>query len=469
MMTNQRVMDNSVRMSVNWQPLTSTPLPIFRQNRADDVLFYAPGYLAVVRPDRAAAFEADLSAAPGRESVSAKLRRRAVSAQQQWADALNHPFAPLCLTLYLNNECNLHCTYCFAMPSAGQARRLSPEGVRAAAEQVAIQCSAQGRPFTLVFHGGGEPTLDQAFAGSILDVVEQVAAAHGLPMFRYVATNGVMSAEKAAWLAARFDLIGLSCDGPAAIQAAQRPLRGGASSAPYVERTAQIVRDSGRMLHVRVTVTHASLTRQAEIAEYLCQHIKPQEIHIEPVYRVGRAKDADEMSEMSEIDEAGAFVGAFLEGRAVAMRYGIPWLTSGSRPAEIHGPYCQVYRDVLNLVPGDVATACLKLTEAESVRQHGLLIGGLDGAGFVLDQARIGTLRQVLRADPLQCATCFNRYHCVRGCPESCPLDQNTPFAEFRCRVQHRLTDAYVQEAAERLRVSPTDTTGITGGEINSR
>jgi uncharacterized protein len=273
-----------------------------------------------------------------------------------------------------------------------------------------------------------------------------------------------MSAEKAAWLAARFDLIGLSCDGPAAIQSMQRPLRGGASSTPYVERTAQIVRDSGRMLHVRVTVTPASLTRQAEIAEYLCQQIKPQEIHIEPVYRVGRAKDGDEMN------EAGAFVSAFLEGRAVARRYGIPWLTSGSRPAEIHGPYCQVYRDVLNLVPGDVATACLKLTGADQARQSALLIGAVDGAGgFTLDQARIETLRRALRVDPPQCATCFNRYHCARGCPESCPLDESTPFSDFRCRVQRMLADTYLRESAEALRASAAYTTGVAGGEISIR
>jgi hypothetical protein len=93
----------------------------------------------------------------------------------------------------------------------------------------------------------------------------------------------------------------------------------------------------------------------------------------------------------------------------------------------------------------------------------------MDDTGFVLDQARIDTLRRALRTDPPLCATCFNRYHCARGCPESCPLDETTPFAGFRCRVQQMLTDVYLQEAAEQLRASMAYTTGSAGGEINSR
>ncbi len=68
-------------------------------------------------------------------------------------------FSPECLTLYMNNECNLSCVYCHSDPSPGPASRLDEETIVAAAEVVAENCKQKGRPFYLVFHGGGEPTL----------------------------------------------------------------------------------------------------------------------------------------------------------------------------------------------------------------------------------------------------------------------------------------------------------------------
>ena len=47
------------------------------------------------------------------------------------------PFSPECLTLYMNNECNLDCVYCHTDPSREPAARLEMEVIGAAAEVVA--------------------------------------------------------------------------------------------------------------------------------------------------------------------------------------------------------------------------------------------------------------------------------------------------------------------------------------------
>lgn len=443
----------------------------FRQDLPAYALFYAPGYLTVVAPENAGAFERNL-AAPDSDGGAAitKLRRHAAAAQSAWAEAATRPFAPVCLTLYLSNECNLNCVYCYSEAGTPPAPRLALDDVEAAAQVVAGNCRARRLPFTVVFHGGGEPTLHRRLADEILDLLAQIAAAHDLPLFRYIATNGVLSPAKAAWLAGRFDLVGLSCDGPDAIQSRQRPLRGGASSAstPFVERTAQIVRDAGKPLHVRVTITPQSLHRQTEIAEYVCQQLQPQEIHVEPVYQVGRAEAGDCLTPA----QAGGFVAEFLRARAAAGRYGMPWLTSGSRPLEIHGSYCQVFRDVLHLVPGGAATACFNTTSAGQARTQGTLIGEAEGfedestGRFTLDQDRIQTLRRALRAEPPQCADCFNRYHCARNCPDHCPLAGTTPAQGFRCLMQKMLMTARLQDMAARLWAGEIAEAGVRGGKV---
>ena len=148
--------------------LPGTP-PIFVQDRHNHARFYAPGYLAVVGAEHVEAFEQDLIAhSSDRWPEVNNLHYYARAAQRQWADIIARAFAPVCLTLYLNNECNLHCSYCYSMPSAQQAERLTLPVIQSAAEIVAANCQAQGRPLTVVFHGGGEPTLHRRVADAIL-------------------------------------------------------------------------------------------------------------------------------------------------------------------------------------------------------------------------------------------------------------------------------------------------------------
>jgi len=88
-----------------------------------------------------------------------------------------------------------------------------------------------------------------------LTTLEEIASAHDVEPFRYVATNGIMAEEKAAWLARHFDLIGLSCDGPADIQNSQRPRWNGKGTSHIVERTAHVLREEGVEFQVRTTIT----------------------------------------------------------------------------------------------------------------------------------------------------------------------------------------------------------------------
>ncbi len=420
-------------------------MPIQRRDGPAYALFYAPGYVCVVdraEADRFAEQIGPTAPAPEARELWQRAEAAVVAAQRQQEE----PFRPECLTLYLNNECALHCRYCYATPSAGPATRLGEEAIVAAAELVAANCRQKGLPLHVVFHGGGEPTLHLERVESVLARLEAVATRHGVGQFRYIATGGVLSERAAVWLARRFDLIGLSCDGPPEIQNAQRPRHDGRGTAHIVERTARILHAEGRRFHVRATITAQTLHRQAEIAAYLCQELRPAAIHFEPAYRGGRAAEL-------EPDQAASFVAHFLEAQKLAQGYGVPLSFSGSRPGEVHGPYCHVFRQVLNLVPGGVATACFKITRAEDARERGLAIGAWRENGcFDLDIARVDGLRQRLGMLPGACAECFNRYHCARACPDHCPLDSPAGGIEgFRCRVQRWLTEAVIERTARRL------------------
>jgi sulfatase maturation enzyme AslB (radical SAM superfamily) len=466
-----------------FRPVRVAGRPVFRQDCAEYAMFYAPGCLCVVDLPGAEWFEATIAPRKNRlesepsarpelvlsrgEGQSrrkeqnqdldwgAELWRRAELAVAEASRWQEEPFRPECLTLYLNNECNLSCVYCHTDPSPRPVARLELEAIAAAAEVVAENCRRKGRPFYIVFHGGGEPTLHRERVDRAMARLEAVASAHSVEPFRYVATNGVMPEEKAVWLTRRFDLVGLSCDGPADIQNSQRPRWGGGGTSHTLERTAHILRQEGCRLHVRTTITGATLHRQAEIADYICQQFSPEEIHFEPVYLGGRTGAATGLT----AQQAGEFVTHFLEAREIARKHDILLITSGSRPGSIHGPYCHVFRSVLNLVPGGVATACFKVTNAAQVREKGAVIGAPNGetGRFEIDHLRVQELCQQLDTLPPACAGCFNRYHCVRECPDHCALDDDTPQSRdssvpgFRCRVQKALAYTTLREVAEAL------------------
>lgn len=444
-------------------PVQNIDVPVFRLDLVEYALFYAPGYLVKVNKDTISSFNESLTHSGGGQwDAGIELYQHAQAAQRIWDSFQEHPFVPVCLTLYLNNECNLDCSYCFSNPSSQPGSRLALNTIQAAAELIAKNCLSEECPFTVAFHGGGEPTLSNPMMKQVVDCLGKLTTENGLQIFHYLATNGVMSAATARRVAQRFDLIGLSCDGPASIQSCQRPLRIGNGSTSFIERTAQIINNTGTPLHIRVTVTNQTLERQTEIAEYICQELSPAEIHVEPVYLGGKAKKEIAI-ETERVDD---YIAEFIKARNVARSYGIPWKSSGSRPAEIHGPYCNVFRGVLNLVPGGVATACFKTVTIGQARAHSLAIGAMDPVSgcFSLDHKRIPSMRQALHHPPAKCTGCFNRYHCARDCPDSCPLNSTLPVSNFRCRVQQKLTMIRLLEMATEMRTSGN---GITGKKVN--
>lgn len=432
-------------------------LPIFRSEEASTTLFYAPGYLAVVARARADEFAASLRE-PATDGVASRLLSAATAAEAWRLAKQTGPYRPVCLTLYLHNACQLQCRYCFAdaKPENLRLPSLSIENVKAAARVVAENCKALDVPFTLVAHGGGEPTLALGLLERALDVVETIAGEHGLALFRYVATNGVLTPDRVRWLARRFDLIGISCDGPPEIQDAQRPRAGGGGSAAAVEATARVLHDEGREFDVRVTVTEVSVTRLPEIAHYVCSVLRPREIHVEPVYSAGRAQAFEQAL------EAKRFVDSFVAGKRIARVFGVPWLSSGSRPADLHGPYCHVFRDVLQLVPGGTVTNCFLDTGVGPARASmGSVVGDqVEFKGGCAEEMR--TRAEVAAS----CRGCFNQFHCVRECPDRCALDQNDPAGSFRCEVQRRLTLYKLAGLAGELSSGLATSAGVVGAAV---
>ncbi len=385
-------------------------LPLFEVPAGPRTLFYTPGHACVVPAREAPAWREALAAAPpaagapaGAHAASASwLRAQAAEALTAHERSASRPFAPECLCLYPTLACNLGCTYCYAAParSPGSAP-LASAAIDAAATFVGAHCAETGRPFALVIHGGGEPTLEWALLQYAVRTTRQRAAAAGVPWSGYVATHGVLRPGEAAWLGDHVRHVGLSVDGPAPIHDGQRPLRGGAPTYARVAESARLLRAAGARLDVRTTITPATVTRQAEIATALARALRPDLLRFEPLYRAGAAGFAP--------DDAEAFVRHYIEAEAAARAEGVALQFAGVRLDERHGPHCSVLRDTLQLVPDGSVVGCFFGLSGAAGPGCGPALGRFDAAAaaIVLDAAATaGTPRASRRAATTACAGC---------------------------------------------------------------
>lgn len=384
--------------------------------------------------------------------AAAHIVRAAREAVLQVARASDQAFAPECLTVYVNNRCNMSCRYCYSKPDAS-GDSVSAEGVRAASRLVAGACAERNVPFSVAFHGGGEPALDPQYVDLLLDIAREEARRFGLCPRTYISTNGAVSDDAAAWLATRFDLVGVSCDGPPEVQDRYRPGRDGRPRSALVEGTLSTLSRLGRPFHIRATISRETVERQSEIVSYMADCCAPAEIRLEPVY-------SNQSGEPPlAVADAAAFVSGFVAARKASAERGIPVTTSITRPDAVYGPYCNVLRRVLNLIPGDVATACFLKSRPSEVARRGLQTGSLDSTGthFRMDEEVTRSLIARCSARPAACGDCLCSIQCTLGCPDRCVLEacDMPPLyggerESLRCLVNRMLMESSIREAADR-------------------
>jgi uncharacterized protein len=324
-------------------------------------------------------------------------------------------YSPTQVTLFLTNQCNLKCKYCYAAKNDSDNLALPLEIGYAAVDFVVRNCiKGNVKYFTVTFHGGGEQTTAWDSLVSICDYAKEQSLKNSLKLNIGLASNGVFSEKKALWMVNNLSSVTLSVDGPPRIQDSQRPLKDGRKSSGQVHRTISIFKKHKFPYHIQSTVTSESVKSLPEIVRYFARHAKPLELKFEPAYSSGRCASTPHL-----VPGKKEFVQYYNKAWLEAKKLGIKLSFSGTRlfgPRKVY--FCGAFMSPFSITPDGIVTSCFEICDANSEYREIFHIGKYDsdGKSFIIDDKALKTLRERSVHKIPSCQRCFCKYSCAGDC-----------------------------------------------------
>jgi len=320
---------------------------------------------------------------------------------------------PTVLELDMSHGCSLGCVYCSVNSNSQNKKlRISFDLAKIAIDRVMQTSIEEKESFAIVFIGKGEPTLNWHVLVECVEYIKTRKEKLGIEGKTIIVTNGVISSEKAKWLARNINHIALSWDGNADVQNEQRPLANGGKSFLIVERTASVFRDENAYFEIRATWTALNVDRMVECTRMFIQY-HPFELNYQPLLMVGRA--INPRTQRPPID---VFVANFIESRKIARKAEIDVMMPSVETQRLNRKFCHAYEGTgFHLSAEGYITACECIFNNEDKPGGDLLTYGkvIDGK-IDVDNKKIGFLRSIMVDKIPSCVHCFARWHCAGGC-----------------------------------------------------
>ncbi|HSQ16289.1 MAG TPA: radical SAM protein [Anaerolineales bacterium] len=386
----------------------------------DRVLIYAPlhGFLALVDSTAQAQLQKGLQ---GKNDIHPKMWE-ALETLQSPPIHVPRPRTgelgiPQFLGLITTRGCNMNCAYCDFV---------SPKDTSPCMELDLAKNSIDAYYGLLVEHGvisgaihffGGEPFYASQVVHFAVEYAKARAAALNLSVRFEVITNGLFNQATCAWVADTFDTVLLSLDGPADIQDRYRPAHNGRSAFELIRQNAICLAQGECELILRTCVTHETVTRLPEIAQWFAEEIVPDGVCFESLVNTPASQAAG-----LEPPEAWEFARQFCLAADRLEAYGIPARLSTAELETCQVSFCPLGKDAMIVDSDGTVSACYLLPEdwkrAGLQLDYGGIVAG-DGpadASLKIDSQALEAIRRLNVTQYPLCSSCFCRFHCAGGC-----------------------------------------------------
>lgn len=341
--------------------------------------------------------------------------------------------------LFLTNQCNLRCRYCYASSGEHKAQQMPWELAKAGIDFVVGEVLKNKSPImTLGFHGGGEPTLNWDVLTKATEYTHSIAKNNNIQLHVTGAFNGCWTEEVLNYIIKNFTELSLSFDGMPSIQNFQRPTVNNNDSFPRVAKTLNALDKAQFNYGIRMTVTNDSVYDLAENISFTCKNFKPKKIQVEPVFDVGRAK-----RNKSTIIDLDIFVDQFIKGFKETEKHQINLFYSGARIEALTQRFCLAACRALVITPeGDITTCFETYNREHPLSQHFIVGKYKENGQFSFDGEKLHRhFSRTVKNIPY-CDACFCKWHCAGDCAiKSFSVEAMDGFINsHRCFVNQELT-----------------------------
>lgn len=322
-----------------------------------------------------------------------------------------NPDATRSLYLYPTSSCNLSCVYCHATSGPSAGPRLSLEHAVIAVDDFFATLDGGTRAVRLKFHGGGEPTTNFGVMEGAWKRFHRHAEKRGLPAAACLITNGAFGPSVLRVLSEPQWRVEVSYDGPR--QGVQRPTASNRDSRERVVANLRALRDAGKLLATRATLTRDGLSSMRALVDDAAQ-IGVRRVQVEPASCVGRGARLLDGS-----PDPAAFAETFLDAFRHALGKGVRLTTSAWSHARVgDGRYCGAVTGARALTPDGFVSACPEACDGKDPDDP-FIVGRLDVPGRRLEilPARERALGGRVGYDLPLCRQCHLVDTCAGGCP----------------------------------------------------
>ncbi len=345
---------------------------------------------------------------------------------------------PTAVTLFMTTACNLRCTYCYASAGDKPATFMTMDVAKRGIDFVATNAVKRGlSSFEVLYHGGGETTVNWKVMTESVSYARQTAERLGLSVNTAAATNGVLTNDQIDWIVSHLDGVSLSFDGLPEAHDRHRLTILGQGSSTQVMHTMRRFDHANFPYGVRVTVTADQITRLPESIDFICAQFKPTHIQVEPSYQLGRWTEAPSA-------ETAEFITAYRAAQVRARRSGKEISFSAARVGALTNHFCGISQDSFALTPDGNVSACYEAFSEDNPLASVFFYGQSDREtnSFRFQLPVLNNLRQQSVQHRDYCQGCFAKWTCAGDCyHKSIAVNGSEMFSgSERCHITRELT-----------------------------
>lgn len=347
--------------------------------------------------------------------------------------------------LLLNEKCNFKCKYCYSASGRSTAE-LTMEQVRPMVDYFLSKKRHAVKDRTIMFMGGGEPSLSWGILKHATEYAQSVAYANNINVHFAITTNGsILNDEIIDFFKKNDFTVQLSFEVLPDVQNEQRGF--------YDVVAANVVRltEAGIKNYVRSTITEKNVDRIPEMVRY-CHKNFP----LVNKLSCQQVVDPDYFTSVDVVkDFFGRYFKSFKEGERLAAELGITLRSSSSHLIN----YSRRERFCYNLVcltPYGTLTVCPDVSSPNEPDYDDAVFGkiSVDTGKVDIDTDKFMRISSGSIHTIDKCADCYARWNCGSGCPSSRRVYSPEIFDAICSHYRDMLTDSLIHALAEKHNLS---------------